>query len=154
MPQNAKRAVALVVGLLVMGLLAAILMPTVIGSFISDDGQTAALAEGENVTLQDDLEATLTTVDDTNSEVDVTVSNDADSATVTVPEGQNTTATVDGTDVTVTADSIDSSTEATLSFEYPTDYGWGVASGLWGIIPLFVILPVFMYFTSKAMSYR
>ena len=150
MASKARSAVAIVVGLLIMGLLAAVLMPTVVGAFVTDDSQTVTQAEGETVELSQDLEATVDTVDDEADEVTVTVANDDDTATVTVAEGQTERATVDGTDVDVTTESIVDGTTAEVSYEWPTSYGWGAASNIWVLIPLFLILPIFMFFTAVA----
>lgn len=145
MPRG-KKAVILVVGLFLAGLLTAVLFPTVIGAMTQADSTTTTQAVGETVTLQGDLNATVDSVTSGTSAT-YTVQTSGDSATTTVNVSSNETVTVGGTDVTIST-SAATSTNATQTYEYPTTYGWGAAGSLWLILPVILILPVFLYFVA------
>lgn len=146
---EAKKAVGLVVALVVGGLLAAFLMPIAIDAISGPEDVTNTLDTGETVTLQDDLNVTLdSTTSGTNATY--TVTGGADSATTTVAVGGNQTVTVNGASVTISTSDA-TATNATQTIEYPTDYGWGGgAASLWGLLPMVLVLAVFLYFVYRA----
>ncbi len=141
---SAKGAVTLVVALFVGAIMAGALMPTAIGGFAGAESQTISQDTGDTDELQPGLNVTLDSVTD-GVDATYTVEANGDSETVTVDSGQNDTVTVDGADVTITPDTIGASS-ATTMYEYPTDYGWGSAGALWGIMGIIVLLPIVLYF--------
>lgn len=151
MPFDAKKAVGIIVTLFVAFLLAAFLMPTVIGAVVDDETATYNQSVGETVNLQGEYNATVDGIDtatDPNT-VNYTIESANDSATASVQVDSNTTVTVGGTDIEIAP------TEAGTDYAI-TDYtfdktaGWGTSSALWYVIPLFLILPLFMLAVSKA----
>lgn len=147
---NARKAVGLVVALTVGGLMAAFLLPVVIGQLGGAEAATIALDTGNQTELQPGLNATLDSVDDTADSATYSVTADGDSSTVTVDNGTNSTVTVGGADVTIGVTSV-SADAATAEFQSPTTYGWGGgAAALWGILPILIVLAVFLFFTYVA----
>lgn len=149
---DSSKAVTLVVGLFVAGIMAAFLLPVAIGPMTDGETATATLETGESTELQPDLTATLDTVDTTADSATFTINASGTTSTVTVDNGTNTTTTVDGADVTVSVTDV-STGQATAEFTSPTDYGWGSGAGaLWGILPVLVVLAVFLYFVGMALN--
>ena len=133
--------------------MAAFLMPIAIGAVTAPDTVELTQTEGDTNTLQGDLQVTLDdAVADTNATYTVTEGTASD--TVTVTEGSTVTATVDGTEVDISLSSA-TATEATSTFEWPKTYGWGSAAGsIWVILPILMVLAIFLFFTSLALSVR
>ena len=149
---NANKAVGLVVGLLIMGLMSAFLFPIVIDSMSGAEEATYNQSVGETIELQPDLEATLD-ASTAGTSAEYTINASGDTATATVNEGANDTVTVDGIDVTIGVSDA-SSGNATATYSYPTTYGWGAGAGsLWVILPIILVLAVFLYFVGTALGY-
>ena len=148
---NSKKAVALVVGITVAGLMGAFLVPVVLGQFSGGETATYNQSVGETVTLQPDLNATLNaSTADTSAEYIINAS--GDTSTVTVSEGANSTVTVDGVDVTIALQDA-SASNATTEYTYPGTYGWGGGAGaIWAIIPVLIVLALFLFFVGMALN--
>lgn len=150
---DSGKAVTLVVGLFVAGIMAAFLLPVAIAPMTDGETATATLDTNESIELQPDLTATLDSVDDTADSATYTINASGSTSTVTVDNGTNTTTTVDGADVTIEVTDV-TSTNATAEFTSPTSYGWGSgASAMWGILPVLVVLAAFLFFVGLAMRY-
>lgn len=149
---DSSKAVTLVVGLFVAGIMAAFLLPVAIGPMTDGETQTATIEVGNSTELQPDMTATLDSVDTTADSATYTINASGSTSTVTVDNGTNTTTTVDGADVTIAVTDV-SSGQATAEFTSPTDYGWGSGAGaLWGILPVLIVLAVFLYFVGMALG--
>ena len=151
---DSRKAVGLVVTLLVASLLGAVLLPTAINAMSGAEEFTATQDVDETVELQPGLNATVTGVTDGTSAT-YTIEAGGDSVTgETVSVGSNTTVTVDGTDVTISPSEA-TSTSATTTYEYDGTYGWGGgASSLWAILPVLLVLGLFLYVVAIALRQR
>lgn len=151
---NSDKAVGLVVGLFVAGILVAFLFPVAIGAMSGAETATFNQSTGEEVTLQPNLTATLDSTDTSGDNATYTINASGDTTTTTVANGTNTTVTVDGEDVTIEPQEVNSGSAVT-EYEYPRTYGWGDgASALWGIIPVMVVLVAFLWFVAMALRQR
>lgn len=150
---DAAKAVGLVVALMVAGLLAAFLMPVVIGQFAGAEAATATLDVGNSTELQPNMTATLDSVTTTSPQsATYTINASGQTATATVENGSSQTVTVDGADVTISVTNVQTG-QATAEFESPTTYAWGNGAGaLWGIIPVILVLAVFLFFVYMALG--
>jgi archaellum component FlaG (FlaF/FlaG flagellin family) len=150
---SSRKAVTLVVALLVAGLMSSFLLPVAIDAMVADESQTITQNTTETVTLSEpDLNATLDSVDDTADTATYTIEAGNSSTTTTVDNGTNTTVTVDGTDVTIATEEVTTST-ATTEYTYPTTYGWTNGAGaMWAVIPLMLVLAIFIFFTKVALD--
>ncbi len=147
---NSRKAVSLVVALMIMGLMTAFLMPVVLDTFSGQESATYTQEIDEKADLQPGLNATLLSADGTNASY--AVDGGPDSETVSVAEGENATVTVDGTDVTIAPSEV-TTDNATTTYTYDGTYGWGGgASALWTIIPVLLVLAVFLYFVAVALN--
>ena len=150
---DSRKAVALVVTLLVASLLGAVLLPTAINAMSGAEEATFTQDVDETVELQPGLNATVTGVTDGTS-ASYTVTAGGDSATTTVNVGANDTVTVDGVDVTISPSEA-TATNATTTYEYDGTYGWGSGAGsLWGILPVLLVLGLFLYIVAVALRQR
>jgi len=149
---DAKKAVGLVVALMVGTLVASFLMPVAIGAIAEDPTDTYTQESGETVELKPGLNATVTSVTDATSAT-YSVTYDGDSVTgESVNVGSSSTVTVDGVDVTINPTTV-TSTNATTDYTYPTTAGWANGAGaLWAILPLMLVLPVFLLVVSWAIQ--
>ena len=149
---DAQRAVKMVVAIVVAGLMAAFLIPIVIGAIGGPATTVATLDVGNSTELQPNMTATLDAVDVTNDTATYTITASGQSATATVANGTNSTVTVDGADVTISVTDV-STGQATAEFEYPQTYGWSAgAAALWAILPVIIVLALFLYFTYVAVQ--
>lgn len=149
---SAKQAVTLVIGLFVAMLMAAFLLPVVIGQLGGAEAATYALDVGNSTELQPDMTATLDSVDTTADTATYTINASGDTATTTVDNGSSATVTVDGADVTINVTEV-STGSATAEFESPRTYGWGGGAGaLWAILPLLLVLALFLYVVGMALD--
>jgi len=135
-------------------LMAAFLLPVVIGQLGGAEAATYALDVGNSTELQPNMTATLDSVNTTASPstATYTINASGDTATATVANGSNTTVTVDGADVTINVTEV-STGSATAEFESPRTYGWGGGAGaLWGILPLLLVLAIFLFVVGMALD--
>lgn len=151
---DSRKAVGLVVTLLVASLMGAVLFPVAINAMSGAEEATATQDVGETVELQPGLNATVTGVTDGTSAT-YTIEAGGDSVTgETVNVGENATVTVDGVDVTISPSEA-TTTNATTTYEYPGTYGWGSgASSLWAILPVLIVLGLFLYIVGIALRQR
>lgn len=151
---DSRKAVGLVVTLLVASLLGAVLLPTAINAMSGTEEATFTQDVDETVELQPGLNATVTGVTDGTSAT-YTIEAGGDTVTgETVSVGSNSTVTVDGTDVTISPTEA-TTTNATTTYEYDGTYGWGSGAGsLWGILPVLLVLGLFLYVVAIALRQR
>lgn len=136
-----KGIVGVVAGVLVAAVLIGALLPTAVGFVNSPEETTETVGVSNTTNVAGDLNATLTAVNDgVNATVELSEDTYTESQTIAV--GENATYSAPDGDVNVTVESA-SATDATLTFEYPTTYGWGAAeTALFGLMPLlFVLIP-------------
>lgn len=153
MPADGKKAVGIVVGLMVFGLIAAFLMPVAINAIAGDETTTITQNTTDTTEVQPGLEITLDSTDDTNDTATYTVNASGSTATTSaIAVGSNETVTVDGIDVTLAPKTVNPDS-ATTDVSYPTDYGWGSgASAMWAILPVILVLAVFLYIVGMALN--
>jgi len=148
---DSQKAVKIIVGVFVAGIMAAFLLPVAIGGITGPEELTATQDVGETITLQDDLNATLDGAT-AGGDAKYTLTTNSSSVTQNVTQGTNETVTIDGIDVTITADTVNSG-NATTTYEFPTTYGWGSGTAsLWAILPVLLVLAVFLYLTGRAVD--
>lgn len=149
---DSRKAVGLVVALMVGGLMAAFLLPVAIGAMAGPEVATATLDVGNSTELQPNMTATLDSVTTTSPQsATYTINASGQTATATVENGSSQTVTVDGADVTISVTDVQTG-QATAEFESPKTYSWGNgAAALWGIIPVMIVLAVFLYFVYLAL---
>lgn len=149
---DSKKAVGLVVALVVLALLGAFLMPIVIDNISGPEESTETLDVGNSTTLQPNMTATLDSVNTTADSATYTINASGQTASATVDNGTSSTVTVDGADVTISVTDVQTG-QATATFEYPTTYGWGNGAGaLWAILPVMLVLALFLYVTYMAVK--
>lgn len=150
---DSRKAVGLVVALMVAGLMAAFLLPVAIGAISGPEVATATLDVGNSTELQPDMTATLDSVTTTSpNSATYTVNASGSTSTVTVENGTSSTVTVDGADVTISVTDV-ATGQATAEFESPKTYSWGDgAAALWAIIPVMIVLAVFLFFVYMAIG--
>lgn len=150
----ADKAVNLVVGLFVAGIMIAFLLPVGIGAMTDAETATYNQSTSETVELQPGLNATLDSTDTTGAtdNATYTINASGDTSTVTVDNSTNTTVTVDGVDVTIEPQDIRSGS-ADTQYEYPATYGWGNgATSLWNILPVIIVLAGFLFLVGMAVK--
>lgn len=139
--------IGVIVAVAVMAIIVGLVLPVGVDALMTDDSTTIDQEEGVEDTVTTHLNTTATTIDDTDNEVTVQL-DDTDTGsttTTTVAEGTSETVTMEGEEITVTVDSIDSSTTATLTYDYPSWYGWGDgAQSLVQILDLIFILTILL----------
>lgn len=149
---SAQKATQLVVALLVLALLAAFLMPVVIGAIAGPSEATYTQNVNDSVELKPGIDVTVTSTTSGTSATYAINVDGTNSTGNTVNVGSNQTFTVNGADVNV-APTNATSTQATTDYEYPTTYGWGSgASALWAILPVLLVLAVFLFVTYMAIQ--
>lgn len=144
----------LVVGVLVVGVLMAFILPVAITSFNDDSERTINQSTSQSYEVTSDLNSTVTGVT-AGTSATVELNHTADGTTVsnTVNVGSNTTYSMPDGDVTVTVDSSDTGS-AVVSYEYPDTYGWSDGSAsLYGLLPLLFIVGAVLFVVYKAMQY-
>lgn len=140
----AKAAVAVIIGLAVVGLLAAVLAPVALNAITADDAYTETQDVGETVEVTANLNSTLDSVNTTSDDATYTLTGPESSVTHTVANGSSQDYALDGGTVTVTVDDVNSNS-ATATYDVPTDFGWsGGASGLWNILDVVIVLALFL----------
>lgn len=151
-----EKGVTLAVGVLVVGILVAFLLPTAIGAFNSDTSQTEIQQEDTTYQIGASLEANATDINSTSNEVTLEL-NDTSTAgttTKTISEGNNATYSLNNGDVNVTVDSVNSDTEAQITYDYESTFGWdnGPAQ-LFNLLPLFFVLVILMFVIGAVIKY-
>lgn len=148
-----NKGVGIAVGLLVVGLLAAFLLPTVISPY--NDNATTTISQNEDTTytVTSVVTTNVTNVNETAKEIDVTLK-DTDSGTTKsitgLSEGSNSTVTLTDGDITVTNQASSEAGNATVKYEYPNDYGWnGGTKSIYGTLPLFFVLGMVLLVVKK-----
>lgn len=151
---SGSAAVTLVVALAVAGILAGLVLPIGINAITEDTSTSfSSVSEGDTVSVSPVLNATLDDVNQSNSDITVTV-NDTEAGTSSTFTNvtTNTTQTLEGEDITVILDSVDSTTTASFTVEYPPDYSFGSgAKSIWGILDLVIVLAVFLFLIGMAL---
>lgn len=148
------QSITFVVGIAVVVLLIAFLLPSAMGAFYDGSERTYNQSVGETVTLTGNLNATLDSVDDVAGEINVTVADGTESQSLTnIAEGANATATINGDDIVVTNENVTSASSAEVNYAYPSTYGWGDGpTSLFNILPLLILLAAFLFIVGIAIS--
>ncbi len=147
---------AVIVGLLIIAVIAAFLIPTAVTELSGDETTTIDQDEGQTVLLKPQLNATLNDVDDGDSSINVTLAdtttNNSVSAT-SIAVGANETVTLETYDITINNTANVDTDTATIRYEYPRDYGWDSgASSIFGLIPLLLVLVFLLFVIGKAID--
>jgi len=147
---TADNAVKLVVGIAVLGLLSAFLLPVAVNAIYADTTTTTQQATLETVDVNGELNATL---DSTTAGTDATYTLESgdQSITNTITVGSNATFSFDRGDVVVTVTD-STSDNATAEYEYAKDFAYSSgASALWGILGLLLVLGAFLFVVGMAL---
>jgi len=149
----AKYSIALIVGLTIFGLLAAIFAPVALDATNNDDVQTYTQNTGETVEIDSTLDATLdSTNTGTNATYTLTDTDANDSVTKTIAVGSEATYNLAGGDVTVNVSEANAG-NATAEFTTAIDYGWsGGASAIWNLIGVFIVLALLLFAVGLALA--
>lgn len=154
MADMADKGIAIAIGVLVVGILVAFMLPTAIASFQEDSTDTLTQEENEAYNVTAKLESNATNIDATGSQVTLELNDTSTSGTEsnTISEGENATYNLNNGDVTVNVSSVNSDTEAELTYNYDKTYGWDDGSSqLYNLLPLFFILIVVFFVVGVAM---
>lgn len=149
------RGMQLAIGVLVVGVLVAFLLPTAINSFNEQESNTIVQQENETVNVTAKLDSEASNIDSTNDEVTLVLNDTSQTGTTskTIQEGTNATYDLNNGKVTVNVTSINSDTEAELNYNYDSTFGWNDGSSqLYNLLPLFFILIVLFFVVGVAMS--
>lgn len=157
---SASAAVTLVVGLMIFGVLAAVMLPVAINEIEGDT--TTTLTQDEDTTYEVNSRlnsnvtgTTIATTDTATIELNDTRTSGTTSKTV----DNQTTADYDmeGGTVTVGLENVDDSTspnQATVNYTYTNDYAYGDgASSLWGILGLAIVLAAVLFIFGTAFKF-
>lgn len=144
-----KTLILLTVGLAIGGLLVGNLFPLAINSMEEPGSQTIEHTEGVSEKLKVTLYANATDINATSDEVTLELYDNetGSSQSQVVANGSTASYSIDdgtGTQtVNATVETITDSTTATVSYEYPSDYGYSEGTkAMWTILPLFFILVI------------
>lgn len=144
----------LVVGVLVVGVLMAFILPVAITSFNDPSERTINQSTGQSYEVTAELNSTVTSTSaGTSATVELNHTEDGTSVSNTVNVGSNTTYSMPDGDVVVTVDESNSGS-AVVSYEYPDSYGWDDgSSSLYGLLPLLFVIGAVLFVVWKAMEY-
>lgn len=146
-----KRAIALVVGLSVLALMAAFLLPVAMDGLYSD--QTVELNQTTSTEYEVNSQLTSTVTAATagaDASIELNDTRTASTTSNTINVGENTTYSLEGGDVVVTVTEAETD-YAVADYEYAKDYTYSDgAQGLWGIIGLAIILAVILFAIKQA----
>lgn len=151
---SASKAVGLVVGLAVLALLAAFLMPVGLNALYADSTSTLNQNVSDTYEVNGQLESTVTAVTDgADATIELNDTRTAGTTSNTINVGSNATYSLSGGDVVVTV--TEAGTDyAVAEYEYSRDYAFSDgAQGLWSIIGLALVLIVFLFAISRATDY-
>jgi cobalamin biosynthesis Mg chelatase CobN len=148
---TAKKAVALVIGLVVVALLASYLMPIALDALNSDTSVTTNQTTSTETEINAELNSTVTaTTAGTDATIELTSDNTTTSKTIAV--GSNSTYSFDRGDVTVSVSEAQTG-YAVATYDYPKDFSYSSgAQAMWGILGLIVILAVFLFVLGIALD--
>lgn len=147
--KDARKILAIVIALTVGGILIAQLLPVAISSISEDDTSTLTQDSGvEAVVVDGQLNSTSSNVDTTTTpnQADIKLKDVESGNTESKTVGVGNTKTFQPGDesVDVTLDSVDTSAspnQTTISYSYPSDYGWDSGSkSIWALMPLFFVV--------------
>jgi hypothetical protein len=143
--QKVKAMVGIIIALVIGGVLIGYLLPIGVSSVNQPDTVNQTQDVGTTYQLKSGL--INSTVDSVTDATDATITlEDTESGTTeqnTINVGSTTEYTLPGGNVNVTVNSASSGSpgNASLTYEIPNDYGWGDgAQGLYGLLPLFIVL--------------
>lgn len=158
---SAQAAVTLVVGLMIFGVLAAVMLPVAVDQI--EGNQTDVLTQDNNtaVEVNSQLNSTVTDVSSgTPDTVTVQLNDTRTSGTTsnTIDNGTTTDYSMfDGQTVTVGVEDADTGTSpdsATLNYTYANDYTYSDAGrSLWGLLGLAIVLAAVLFVMSIALKY-
>lgn len=144
--RTAGIAVGLIVGLGVLALVTAFLLPVGISEIVDDEQYTVTQDVGETANVTPNLDATLDSVNESASPANATytLQGPDSSASHIVDNGSTQDFALDGGTVTVGVEDVTSSS-ATANYTVPKDFGWsGGASSIWFVLDIAVILAVML----------
>lgn len=150
---KAGAAVTLVVALMVLGLLAAVMLPTAIDEIEGNTTATFTQDNGTTVEINAKLNSTVTDADTSGSTHNATIElNDtrtAGTTTKTIDNGSTADYALDGGTVTVGVEDVTTSSNpdtVTANYTYSNDYSFSDSSrSLWGTLGMILVLAVFLF---------
>lgn len=149
----AKVGVSFVIALAVTGLLTAFLLPVATSEVVDSEQQSITQDVGEVVNVTPYVDSTLDATNATADNATYTLNHtDGASETNSIANGSEATFTLEGDDYTVNVSDVNANS-ATATFTYETDSGWSAgAQGLWNILDILLILPVFLVTLAIALA--
>lgn len=158
---SASAAVTLVVGLMIFGVLAAVMLPVAIDQIEGDQTETLTQDNGTTYEVNSQLNSTVTsttvgttdtaTIELNDTRTSGTTSNTIDNGTVT-----NYTM-YDGQTVQVGLEDVDDSptpNQATVNYTYSNDYTYSDSGrSMWGLLGLAIVLSALLFVLSIALKY-
>jgi len=144
----------LVVGILVVGMLMAFILPVAITSFNEPSERTLNQSTNQPYEVTADLNSTVTSVSaGTSATVELNHTEDGTTVSNSVNVGSNTTYSMPDGNVVVTVDESNTGS-AVVRYEYPDSYGWDDgSSSLYGLLPLLFVIGAVLFVVYKAMQY-
>lgn len=139
-------AVGVILGLGVLALVAAFLLPVGISGIVDDRSSTHTQNVGETVNVTGVIDSTLdsTNTTPTPNEATYTLDDGDSNATHTLSVGSEQDFNLNGGTVTVGLESA-SSSQATANYTYSVDHGWsGGASSIWFLLDVAIVLAVML----------
>lgn len=156
MAQNdmVNRGTKLVVGVLIVGVLMAFLLPVAITSFNDPSQNTLNQTDNTGYEVTTNLNSTVTaTTSGTSATVELNDTESGSPVSKTVNVGSNATYSMPDGDVIVTVNSAETDS-ASVTYEYPDTYGWDDGSAsLYGLLPLLFVIGAVLFVVYKAMQY-
>lgn len=143
-----------IITLVVALLLSAALVPPAISSATNADfssrTDTIQLQTGETYNLSD-VNTSVTFDSYTQTNATYALENGG-SSSITLQEGENGTVTVSDVSYNVSLESLDTANnQSTIEVQYNVSEG-GTAQSVWGMVPLFIVLAIALYFIQFAVS--
>lgn len=155
---STSKGVSIIIGILVIGLIVAFLLPTAIDEFNNDDSFDLTVDSGNNTIIKSGLNVTVNSTDTTGSQ-------DPDNATITIRDttrDEKETNTVDngtattystftGGDINVSVTNVTSSS-ATFTVDVPSEFLFDDGTqSMYNLIPLLLMLSVLLFVITFAM---
>lgn len=157
---SATAAVTLVVGLMIFGVLAAVMLPVAIDQLEGSTTEVVVQDEGVEYEVNSALNSTVTaTTVSTTDTATVELNDTRTSGTTsnTIDNGSTANYSLEGGTVTVGVEDVDDSptpNTTTLNYTYANDYSYGSgASSLWGLLGLAIVLSAVLFIVSVALKY-
>lgn len=160
MPISASMAVTLVVGLMIFGVLSAVMLPVAINEI--EGNSTTTLTQDEDTTYEvnsklDSNVTAMTTGSPDTATVELNDTRTSGTTSKTIDNGSTVDYSLEGGTVTVGVENVDTSGSpnvSTVNYTYATEYSFSdSASSLWGLLGLAIVLSAMLFAVAIAMRF-